>query len=163
MRGDRLTVTDIVNGMWGGYTGAGFKTVIPAEASAKVSFRLVAGQDPLKLRAAFKPFVEERVPSYCAVEWIDHGAGPAFAVPADWSMIQKGVAALREEWGKEVAMVGMGGSIPIVHDFKHALGMDSLMIGFGLADDNVHSPNEKFEMSSFHKGIRSWARVLAAL
>ena len=76
---------------------------------------------------------------------------------------RKGREALRAEWGREVAMVGMGGSIPIVHDFKHKLGMDTLMIGFALDGDNVHSPNEKYDLKCFHKGIRSWARVLAAL
>ncbi|MEO1103753.1 MAG: M20/M25/M40 family metallo-hydrolase, partial [Pseudomonadota bacterium] len=144
-------------------TGAGFKTVIPAHASAKVSFRLVSEQDPHKLRAAFKAFVRARVPADCEVEFIDHGAGPAFTIPSDWDMLEKGAAVLKEEWGKETAMVGMGGSIPIVHDFKHKLGMDTLMIGFALEDDNVHSPNEKFDMRSFHKGIRSWARVFSTL
>ena len=152
-----------VNGMWGGYTGAGFKTVIPAEAHAKISFRLVGDQDPDKLREAFRAFVAERVPADCTVEFKKHGNGPAFRVPGDWPILEIGRRTLAEEWGKETAMVGMGGSIPIVHDFKHGLGMDTLMIGFALEDDNVHSPNEKFNMSSFHKGIRSWARVLAAL
>ncbi|WMS41492.1 M20/M25/M40 family metallo-hydrolase [Acuticoccus sp. MNP-M23] len=152
-----------VNGMSGGYTGAGFKTVIPGEARAKVSFRLVGDQDAMKLRAAFKEFVEARIPSDCSVEFIDHGAGPAFRVSETWSMLQKGAAALEEEWGKPTAMVGMGGSIPIVHSFKHELGMDTLMIGFALEDDNVHSPNEKYDLTSFHKGIRSWVRVFASL
>ncbi len=152
-----------VNGMSGGYTGAGFKTVIPSEASAKVSFRLVGDQDPAKLRAALKDFVRERVPGDCTVEFIDHGMGPAFRVPDDWRMLQVGAEALEAEWGKAPAMVGMGGSIPVVHDFKHTLGMDTLMIGFALEDDRVHSPNEKYELSSFHKGMRSWARVFAAL
>ncbi|MEM8551519.1 MAG: M20/M25/M40 family metallo-hydrolase, partial [Pseudomonadota bacterium] len=152
-----------VNGMGGGYTGAGFKTVIPAEASAKVSFRLVGDQDPQALRQAFKAFVRERVPDDCTVEFIDHGAGPAFRVAEDWDMLKKGAAALEAEWGKAPAMVGMGGSIPIVHTFKHDLGMDTLMIGFALDDDNVHSPNEKYDLTSFHKGIRSWVRVFASL
>ncbi|WP_226579602.1 dipeptidase [Acuticoccus sediminis] len=152
-----------VNGMWGGYTGTGFKTVIPAEAHAKVSFRLVGDQDPDKLREAFRAFVRERVPADCTVEFKKHGNGPAFRVPSDWPILKIGEEALNAEWGKQTAMVGMGGSIPIVHDFKYGLGMDTLMIGFALEDDNVHSPNEKFNLSSFHKGIRSWARVLAAL
>ena len=152
-----------VNGMWGGYTGAGFKTVIPAEAHAKISFRLVGDQNPDKLREAFRAFVRERVPADCSVEFKAHGNGPALTIPDDWDLLEVGKTALDAEWGKSTAMVGMGGSIPIVHDFKHKLGMDTLMIGFALEDDNVHSPNEKFNMSSFHKGIRSWARVLAAL
>ena len=152
-----------VNGMWGGYTGRGFKTVIPSEAHAKVSFRLVGDQDPDALRAAFRAFVKERVPADCSVSFHPHGNGPAFRIPPDWDMLKIGQRALEAEWGKPAAMVGMGGSIPIVHDFKHALGMDTLMIGFALEDDNVHSPNEKYDLKCFHKGIRSWARVLAAL
>ncbi|WP_108659428.1 dipeptidase [Acuticoccus kandeliae] len=152
-----------VNGMIGGYTGRGFKTVIPGEASAKISFRLVGDQDPDKLRKNFREFVKARVPADCSVTFKAHGNGPALRVDEEWPMLKKGAAALAAEWGTETAMVGMGGSIPIVHDFKHKLGMDTLMIGFALEDDNVHSPNEKFDLKCFHKGIRSWARVLAAL
>ncbi|MBJ3774473.1 dipeptidase [Acuticoccus mangrovi] len=152
-----------VNGMIGGYTGKGFKTVIPGEASAKVSFRLVGEQSPAKLREAFRAFVRERVPADCEVSFAEHGGSPAFRVAEDWPMLKKGEQALKDEWGTETAMVGMGGSIPIVHSFKHKLGMDTLMIGFALEDDNVHSPNEKYDLKCFHKGIRSWARVLAAL
>ncbi|MCF3935581.1 dipeptidase [Acuticoccus sp. M5D2P5] len=152
-----------INGMIGGYTGRGFKTVIPSEASAKVSFRLVGEQDPDTLRKNFRAFVTERVPADCTVTFHAHGAGPALSVDEDWPMLKKGAEALAKEWETTTAMVGMGGSIPIVHDFKHKLGMDTLMIGFALEDDNVHSPNEKFDLKCFHKGIRSWARVLAAL
>lgn len=152
-----------VNGMSGGYTGAGFKTVIPGIAEAKVSFRLVGTQDPHALRAAFEAFVRERVPEDCAVEFEHHGASPAFFVPTDWPMLEKGRQACTAEWEKPTAMVGMGGSIPIVRTFKEDLGMDTLMIGFALEDDNVHSPNEKYDLKSFHKGIRTWARVLASL
>ena len=150
------------NGMSCGYTGEGFKTVIPAEARAKVSFRLVGQQDPIKLREAFKAFVSSRMPVDCEVSFIDHGAGPAFAIPQEWPMLKRAAEALNTEWGTETAMLGGGGSIPIVHNFKQDLGMDTLMLGFALEDDNVHSPNEKYDLKSFHKGIRSWARVFAA-
>ncbi|XWN30675.1 MAG: M20/M25/M40 family metallo-hydrolase [Devosia sp.] len=152
-----------VNGMIGGYTGAGFKTVIPGIASAKVSFRLVGKQNAMAVRDAFRAFVEERVPEDCSVTFTGHGASPAFHVPEDWDMLARGREALEAEWGVDTAMVGMGGSIPIVRNFKEDLGMDTLMIGFAQEDDNVHSPNEKYDLTSFHKGIRSWARVLASL
>lgn len=152
-----------VNGMIGGYTGAGFKTVIPAEASAKVSFRLVGSQDPDKIVAAFHDFVRARIPADCSVTFQSHGASPALAIPADSPVLEVGRAALQAEWGVEPLMIGMGGSIPIVGAFRDRLGMDTLLVGFGLDDDRIHSPNEKYEMTSFHKGIRSWARVLGRL
>lgn len=152
-----------INGMWGGYTGDGFKTVIPAKASAKISFRLVANQDPHKIRAAFRKHVEARLPSDCTVTFHEHGASPASLVPSDGPMLQKALGALTDEWGREAAVAGSGGSIPIVGDFKRKLGMDSLLIGFAQTDDRIHSPNEKYNLESYHRGIRSWVRVLDAL
>lgn len=152
-----------INGIWGGYTGAGFKTVIPAEAHAKVSFRLVGEQDPLKIREAFRAMVRSRLPSDCTVDFIDHGASQATRLPFDSPWLTKARTALDAEWGVPTAMAGIGGSIPVVGDFKRHLEMDSLMVGFGLGDDRIHSPNEKYELSSFHKGIRSWVRILDAL
>jgi acetylornithine deacetylase/succinyl-diaminopimelate desuccinylase-like protein len=151
-----------VNGIWGGYTGAGFKTVIPSQAHAKVSFRLVGKQDPDAVRAAFRDFVSERLPADCSVEFHAHGAGPAIQLDYDSPMLATARAVLSEEWGKPAVMIGMGGSIPIVGDFQAMLGMPSLLVGFGLADDRIHSPNEKYALTSFHKGQRSWARLLAA-
>ncbi|MDA9468833.1 M20/M25/M40 family metallo-hydrolase [Bradyrhizobium sp. CCBAU 53415] len=152
-----------VNGIWGGYIGEGSKTVIPSHASAKVSFRLVQGQDPQKIRKAFRDYVTARIPGDCKVEFGDHSAAPAVAL--DWNMKPLAAArkALTEEWGKETVLMGSGASIPIVADFKRTLGLDSLLVGFGLDDDNIHSPNEKYDLRSFQKGIRSWARILAAL
>jgi acetylornithine deacetylase/succinyl-diaminopimelate desuccinylase-like protein len=167
---DRLLIEQVssrpacdINGIVGGYTGEGSKTVIPAEAAAKVSFRLVEGQDPEKIRAAFRAFVTARVPADCKVEFIDHAAAPAIAL--DWRMKPLAAArrALTEEWGKDAVLIGSGASIPIVADFKRTLGLDTVLIGFGLDDDNIHSPNEKYDLQSFHKGIRSWARILSAL
>lgn len=152
-----------INGIWGGYTGAGFKTVIPAEAHAKVSFRLVGEQDPLKIRDAFRAMVRSKLPSDCTVDFIDHGASQATQLPFDSPWLTKARGALDTEWGVSTAMAGIGGSIPVVGDFKRHLDMDSLMVGFGLGDDRIHSPNEKYELSSFHKGIRSWVRILDEL
>jgi amidohydrolase len=152
-----------VNGIWGGYTGTGAKTVIPAEASAKISFRLVEGQEPAKIREAFRAFARARLPADCKIEFTGHSGAPAVAL--DWNLPQLAAAraALTQEWGTEALLIGSGGSIPVVADFKRLLGIDTLLIGFGLDDDRIHSPNEKYDLTSFHKGTRSWARILAAL
>lgn len=152
-----------VNGIWGGYTGEGTKTVIAAKASAKISFRLVGEQDPDKIAAAFQAFVRERLPADASAEFIAHGASPALAVSQELPALLKAQAALTEEWGRKAVSIGSGGSIPVVGDFKRLLGMDTLLVGFGLDDDRLHSPNEKYDLSSFHKGQRSWARILQAL
>jgi acetylornithine deacetylase/succinyl-diaminopimelate desuccinylase-like protein len=152
-----------VNGIVGGYTGKGSKTVLPAQASAKFSFRLVGNQDPRKIAESFRAFVKERLPADCRAEFFSHGASSALQLPFSSEALSRASRALQAEWGKEPVLAGCGGSIPIVGAFKRDLGMDSLMIGFGLEDDCIHSPNEKYELSSFHKGARSWARVLHAL
>ncbi|HVZ53238.1 MAG TPA: M20/M25/M40 family metallo-hydrolase [Pseudolabrys sp.] len=152
-----------INGLIGGYTGDGAKTVIPGEAKAKVSFRLVGQQDPNKIRDAFRAFVRERVPADCKVEFGNFGVAPPLQLSFDNPALNKARTALAEEWGHKAVTVGAGGSIPIVADFKNVLGMDSLLVGFALDDDRVHSPNEKFDVKCYHKGIRSWARILDAL
>ena len=152
-----------VNGIIGGYTGEGAKTVIPGEASAKVSFRLVGDQDPEKIRDAFRAFVRSRLPADCKVEFGNFGLAPAIQLSFDNPALTKARAVLADEWGHKAVAVGAGGSIPIVADFKNVLGMDSLLVGFALDDDRVHSPNEKFDLTCYHKGIRSWARILDAL
>lgn len=152
-----------VNGIWGGYTGAGFKTVIPSKASAKVSCRLVGDQDPEKIRNALRTYIRENLPADCSVDFHKHGSSGSTHVDYTNPALAHAKDALTEEWGRETALIGAGGSIPIVGDFKQRLGMDTLLIGFGLEDDQIHSPNEKYNFSSFHKGIRSWARILDAL
>jgi acetylornithine deacetylase/succinyl-diaminopimelate desuccinylase-like protein len=152
-----------VNGIVGGYTGEGSKTVIPARASAKVSFRLVGDQDPAAVREKFRAFVRERLPADCEAEFLSHGASPALRLPLDSPYLAKARAALADEWGRPAVLKGSGGSIPIVGAFRQDLGMDSLLVGFGLDDDRIHSPNEKYDLKSFQKGARSWARILAAL
>jgi acetylornithine deacetylase/succinyl-diaminopimelate desuccinylase-like protein len=152
-----------INGMIGGYTGEGAKTVLPAQATAKVSFRLVGDQNPKKIQDAFRKFVRARLPKDAKVEFTNFGLAPAIQLPFDNPALAKARAALKAEWGKTAVTVGEGGSIPIVGDFKRVLGMDTIMVGFALDDDRVHSPNEKYDLTSFHKGTRSWARILAEL
>ena len=152
-----------VNGIVAGYTGVGAKTVIPGKASAKISFRLVGEQDPDAIRANFREFVKSRIPSDCSVEFLSHGGSKPIQIPTNKPELALAVGALKREWEAEPAVIGAGGSIPVVGDFKRALGLDSLLIGFGLDDDRIHSPNEKYDLKSFHKGIRSWVRILDAL
>ncbi|PSJ59120.1 M20/M25/M40 family metallo-hydrolase [Kumtagia ephedrae] len=151
------------NGISGGYTGKGFKTVIAAEAFAKVSFRLVHKQDPVKIREAFRAFVRERLPADCSVEFHPHGGSPAIQLSYESPFLTKAQQALTDEWSKAAVLVGSGGSIPVVGDFQTILGMESLLVGFAQSDDRIHSPNEKYDLASFHKGQRSWARILDAL
>ena len=152
-----------INGIVGGYTGEGAKTVIPGEATAKVSFRLVGEQDPEKVRDNFRAFVRARLPADCKAAFANFGLAPPLQLSFDNPALTKARQVLAEEWGHKAVAVGAGGSIPIVADFKTVLGMDSLLVGFALDDDRVHSPNEKFDLKCFHKGIRSWARILDAL
>jgi len=152
-----------VNGIVGGYTGVGAKTVIPSKASAKISFRLVGDQSPLAIQNAFRAFVRDRLPADCVAEFQSYGASPALKLPLSSPYLAKTRAALQAEWGRPAVLKGSGGSIPIVGVFKRDLGMDSLLVGYGLNDDRIHSPNEKYDLNSFHKGARSWARILAEL
>ena len=152
-----------INGMIGGYTGEGFKTVIPARASAKISFRLVSNMDPDKIRAAWRAHATALVPPDCKVTFKEHGGSRAISVPTTGIHLQQARDALTAEWGKEAALHGSGGSIPVAGDFKRILGLDTLLIGYALPDDRIHSPNEKYNLTSYRKGIRSWIRILAAL
>jgi acetylornithine deacetylase/succinyl-diaminopimelate desuccinylase-like protein len=152
-----------INGITGGYTGDGFKTVLPAEARAKVSFRLTGTQNPEAIRVAFRAHVRAAIPDDCTVEFHGHGASRASRMDTSDPAFAAAKQALSQEWGREAAYIGAGGSIPVAGDFKEILGMDSLLIGFGRDDDRIHSPNEKYNLESFAKGARSWARILAAL
>ena len=152
-----------VNGIWGGYTGDGFKTVLPSKASAKVSFRLVGKQDPDAIRKTIRSYLEDRLPEGFKVEYRTEKGSPAAQVSTDNPMFEQARKALSDEWGIPAAFAGCGGSIPIAGYFKDILGVDAMLIGFGKDDDNIHSPNEKYDLESFHKGIRSWARILSEL
>jgi acetylornithine deacetylase/succinyl-diaminopimelate desuccinylase-like protein len=151
-----------VNGIYGGYRGPGSKTVLPAEATAKLTFRLVEGQDPKKIRRAFKQFVEDRLPPDCKARFDDSGGDSrGIAVSEDTPWIRAARAALKAEFSREAVLTGAGYSIPVVESFKTHLKVDSLLVGFGQEDDNAHSPDEKYDVDSFRHGIRSWARIIA--
>jgi acetylornithine deacetylase/succinyl-diaminopimelate desuccinylase-like protein len=152
-----------VNGIWGGYIGAGAKTVIPAQASAKLSCRLVPDQDPHKVLAGLKRFIEERLPPDFTYEIEEHGLSPAIRVPTDQPYLRAARRAASSVFGREPVLIGCGGSIPVVGSMQRLLGLDTLLIGFGLDDDRVHSPNEKFELVCFERGIRTHIALLGEL
>lgn len=152
-----------VNGIWGGYTGDGFKTVLPSEASAKLSFRLTGQQDPDKIRDSFRSYLESHLPDGFSVSYRSDKGSAASQMSIEDPAFEKARQALSDEWPRPAAYVGCGGSIPIAGFFKDLLGMDSMLIGFGRDDDQIHSPNEKYNVESFHKGTRSWARILSKL
>ncbi|MFW8592703.1 M20/M25/M40 family metallo-hydrolase [Cribrihabitans neustonicus] len=153
-----------VNGLWGGYNGAGSKTVIPSEAHCKITCRLVGDMDPDALRGKIRRHVEDRLSPDAKVRWDNDLEGsPAAVMNTARPEFEAARGALSDEWQREAVFCGMGGSIPIAGYFKSILDMDAMLIGFANDDDAIHSPNEKYDLKSFHKGIRSWARVLDAL
>ncbi len=153
-----------INGLWGGYQGAGTKTVIPAEAHCKITCRLVGDQDPAHVRQCLRAHVEARLPKDAEIVWEPAGDGaPASVMDTTRPEFETARQALSDEWHTEAVFAGMGGSIPIAGLFKTILGMEAMLIGFAKDDDAIHSPNEKYDVDSFHKGARSWARILAAM
>ncbi|TNJ40604.1 M20/M25/M40 family metallo-hydrolase [Phaeobacter sp. B1627] len=151
-----------LHGVWGGYTDPGFKTVIPCEAHAKLSFRLVAGQDPARIAELFQSHINARLPQDCSVEFHDRTMGQPIALPVSSPYLQAALAGLKDEWGT-AAISGMGGSIPIIPQLKAATGADALLVGFAALDNRIHAPNEKFDLESFERGIRSWIHILHRL
>jgi acetylornithine deacetylase/succinyl-diaminopimelate desuccinylase-like protein len=149
-----------VHGIAGGFIGAGAKTVIPAKATAKISMRLVPDMTPAHAFAQYKSFVEKIVPPGVDVEVRLIHSGDACLIPVDNPYIRAATLALKEVWGKETVFIRSGGSIPIVGDFDRQLGLPSVMMGFGLPDDNLHAPNEKFNLKNFELGIQSLIRFL---
>ncbi len=152
-----------INGIVGGYTGEGAKTVIASHASAKVSFRLVADQDPAKVTAAFFAWLRERTPPGCRWEFIEHGGGFPATVPTDSPTLRVARRALERAAGRAPDLIKSGGSIPVAGLLKQRLGLDTVFMGFGLDDDRVHSPNEKFELECFRLGARAHVALLDEL
>lgn len=151
-----------IHGLAGGYWGEGFKAIVPHEAWAKLAFRLVAGQDPLRIRELFRAHVLRNLPPDARVEFTDRTMGRAYALPPDFPLLAPVEAALRAEWGG-VALMGTGGSLPILPLLTRAAGTEALLVGFAALSNRIHAPNEKFDLSSFRRGIRSWLRILAGL
>lgn len=153
-----------INGLWGGYQGAGSKTVIPAEAHCKITCRLVGAMDPDDVRRKLRAHIEARLPTDARITWDNNLEGsPAAVMNTARPEFEAARQALSDEWNREAVIVGMGGSIPIAGYFKEILGMDAMLIGFANDDDAIYSPNEKYDLQSFHKGMRSWARILDRL
>jgi acetylornithine deacetylase/succinyl-diaminopimelate desuccinylase-like protein len=144
-----------VHGMPGGFTGAGAKTVIPAKAVAKVSMRLVPDQTPQQAFAQYKSFVESIKPDGIELDVRLIHSGDPIVVGTDNAYIQAATRALKKVWGRETVFIRSGGSIPIVGDFERHLRIPTVMMGFGLPDDNLHAPNEKFHLANFYRGIES--------
>lgn len=146
-----------INGLSSGYQGHGAKTIIPATASAKVSMRLVPNQNPAKIQEAFERHLRTRCPGNVKISFARHGASPAVLVPMDGEPIRLAAEAIEAGFGSKPTFMREGGSIPVVGLIKRELGIDTLLVGFGLPDDRVHSPNEKFDLDSLHAGTRTAA------
>ena len=149
-----------INGMWGGYIEEGLKTVIPSKAFAKISFRLVGDQDPEDIRLNFRKKLRNEIPEDFEIKFSNHKGSKATQFPLNDQVINKAQKALNDEWNSNTVFEGGGGSIPIVQHFKNILEMDTLLVGFAQDDDNIHSPNEKYNLNSFYKGARSWVRII---
>ena len=152
-----------INGIWGGYTGEGAKTVIPAHASAKISARLVPGQNWQAVGPAIVKFIRDRLPPDCRMTHRSFGSAPGITVATGGPWMEAARAGIRQVFGKEPLLIGSGGSIPVVGSFQHILGMETLLVGFGLDDDRVHSPNEKFDLVCLERGIKTHIAMLAEL
>jgi len=146
-----------VNGLWSGYTGEGAKTIVPATAGAKVSMRLVPDQNGEKIARIFEKYVKEVCPPGVIIEVENLGNAPPVIVSRDSTMMQAGLRAMEKGFGKRPVFIREGGSIPIVGTFQKALKAPVLLLGYGLPNDNIHSPNEKFHIENFINGIKTTA------
>ncbi|CAM3283042.1 dipeptidase [Deinococcus deserti] len=153
-----------LNGLWGGYTGEGAKTVLPSEAHAKITCRLVPGQDPDRIRERIEAHLRQHAPPGVTVTFEEsrHGA-PAYRIPPEHVGLRVAREAIRSVYGQDPLMVGMGGSIPICDTFRDALDMDTVFFSFAVGDENIHAPNEFFRLARFQEGARAWTAYFEAL
>lgn len=153
-----------VNGMWGGYSGAGTKTIIPCEAQAKLTVRIVEGQDPAQVIQAVLAHLQAHCPAGCLLDVVAMNAGsPAATLAAEHPLVMAAQAVLQTPAGPTPIHVRLGASVPITSVFKETLGIDTLMFGFNLPDEDVHAPNEFFRLSSIRQGVAAWTRILDEL
>ena len=152
-----------INGLTSGYQGAGAKTVLPARASAKLSMRIVPRQDPAKIGAALEAFVRQITPPGVTVSLTQLSAGPPAITPTDTPHMQAAAEAVEIGFGKKPVFIREGGSIPVVSWFKDLLGLESLLLGFGLPDDGAHGPNEKINLEDYYRGIKTAAALYEKL
>lgn len=145
------------NGIWGGFIGEGAKTVLPAHASAKISCRLVPGQDPQTVLEQAKAYIEEIAPDTVRLEFTPHHGGDPVLIDRDNDSVRAACRALRKSWDADPVFTRGGGSIPVVATFANELGSPTILMGLGLDDDRLHSPNEKFNLECFYKGIETSA------
>lgn len=151
------------NGIHGGNAGPGERSVLPGSVTARLSFRLVGDQDPARVRELFREFVRSRLPQGCMVEFHGIEGTSAVTVREDSPFVAATARALEAEWGNPAVIKASGGTVPAVGYLAGILGVDCVTTGFILADDAIHAPNEKYDIRCFHKGIRSWVRVLDAV
>lgn len=144
-----------VNGIWGGYTGEGSKTVLPSKAYAKISMRLVPNQESHKIAELFDKHFNKIAPDYVQVKVTHHHGGEPVVVPLNYPPMQAAIKAMEKTFGKKPIPTREGGSIPIVALFERVLGAKSILMGFGLNSDNIHSPNEKYGLFNYYKGIET--------
>jgi succinyl-diaminopimelate desuccinylase len=151
------------NGVVGGYGGEGSKTIIPASAMAKISIRTVPDQDPRKIGEALRRYVAENCPPGCRAEIIEQGAGRAVRLSKDSPAMRAGIAAMQEAFGTAPALIGCGASVPIAELFQRILGIDAVMLGYGLPSDRIHSPNEHFRLDQLWRGAHATAAMMQNL
>jgi len=149
-----------VNGLLSGFTGEGSKTVLPSTAMAKFSMRLVPDQHPAEILRSLGRYLEKNMPATVTWELLEHASGSPGIIERDSAAVRTAVRALEQVWGKKPIFTRQGGSIPVISLFKELLGVDSLLLGFGLPDDNLHAPNEKLHLPTFQRGVEVFVRYL---